>query len=162
MRFQVVNEGCYASDKLGAGSNQAQDQPAGFRHAEEVAGMDPDAAVEQLADGLLVGLERGYAEDGVPAAFDFEALRGGYGGELAVELGEVSGGAGFDLLLDRAAACEPGGQRILDGGVHGEKGVGDDLQAGEGFAESGASRGNPCGFHLRQAGNLAEAADDED
>ena len=45
---------------------------------------------------------------------------------------------------------------MLDGSVHREERVGDDFEAAGGFGEEGirAEGGDPCGFHLRQTGDL--------
>ena len=102
--------------------------------------------------------------------------------QAAVEDGEVGGDSAADLLLDGGSAGEPSGQRPLNGRVHGEEGVGDDFEAGEGLggvavggfagveaasmvgagAEEGGRHDNPGGLHLREGGNFAEAADDVD
>ena len=148
--------------------------------------MDPDSAIEESQNRVVVGLEGGDAEDGVPAAFDREALNGVYGPDRLVEDGEVGGDSAADLLLDGEAAGEPRGQSPLDGSVHREERVGDDFEAGEGLvgrlagglsaglvgslvggvvgagADDGGYDGNPGDLHLREGGNFAEAADDVD
>ena len=58
-------------------------------------------------------------------------------------------------------AGEPGGNGPLHRGVHGEKGIGDDLQSIEGGYAFRAGGDDPGSFHLGQAGDLAQAADNE-
>ena len=144
IRSQVVNQDGDSVTKFGLGREQAENEPAAFWKAKKVARMDPDSAIEESQNRVVVGLEGGDAEDGVPAAFEREALNGvegvgfvigagiGIVVECAVQDGEVGGDSAADLLLDGGAAGEPRGQRPLDGSVHGEEGVGDDFEAGEG------------------------------
>jgi hypothetical protein len=94
----------YCGSEFRLGGEQAGDQPARFRHAEEVAGMDPDSMFQELEGGLFAGANGGYAQDGVPAAFDLEAFDFWRERELAIELGEVGRDALPDLFLDLGAA----------------------------------------------------------
>ena len=78
MRSQIVNKGGYAGTEFRVVGEKADDQPAGWRHAEKVAWVNPDALIEEVEDGLVVGLEGGNAEDCIPPAFYFKA--GDFGG----------------------------------------------------------------------------------
>ena len=147
--------------KVRGWAEEAEDEPAGFFHAKEVAGMGPDTTVEELAGGEFVGLESGDAQDCVPTALELESVDHGLGLELAVEFGEVCRDTGADLGLEAVALGEPDGQGELDGSVHGEPCVGEDFEAGEGFRGLRAGGENPGGFHLWEGADFAGAADDE-
>jgi len=76
-------------------------------------------------------------------------LRGRGAEELAVEFGEVGRDAVANLILDSGAFFEPRGQGALNGRIHGEKGVGNDIEAVERFRLGRPGYGNPGGLHLR-------------
>ena len=127
-----------------------------------MAWVDPDAAIQEIENGLVVWLEGGDAQDGVPAALEAKAgdIRGV--GQLAVQVRKIRQDAILDLGLDDAALLKPGREGALDGGIHGEEGVGDDFEAVEGCRSVRAGGDNPAGLHLGQAGDFAEATDNED
>ena len=69
----------------------------------------------------------------------------------------------MNLALDVAALREPRGQRGLDRRVHGEEGIGDDLQPAERVTQhrNGSGGGDPRCLHLRQRADLAQATEHE-
>src|SRR5579872_4843457 len=84
-------------------------------------------------------------------------------GQLAVEFFKISANASQQLRLDGKALVKQRGRSVLDGRVHGEIGVGDDLEALEsGLHEGIRPRGDEPGeLHLRQSRNFRNAAQSE-
>src|SRR3954471_8427140 len=129
--------------------------------------MYPDAPFKEFSDGGFVGLDGRNTQDRVPANLDIEAAHHSHLVEVTVQLGKVGGDPPAYLALNFVAAGEPLRQCSLDGRIHGEERVGDDLQAVEGGGLIGAGGGrwaggdDPGGLHLRKAGYFAEAADGE-
>lgn len=139
--------------------------------------MNQESTPEQEQCGFLVRAQDGNAQDGVPACLGAQAAdeRDGLRGDGGVERGEIALDAGENLALDGCGVSEPCGQSDLNRRTDGEKCVGQNLKPIQcGFRSrfrSGVlnnrgwrsfSNGKPGEFHLRQAENLADAADDED
>ena len=146
------------------GREEADDEPSSVRKREEMAGMDGDIVFtnEQCGQFLVVHESRD-PEDGVPACLNLETADESAFGQQLVQRGEICAAARTDLLLNQIAPSEPGRKGVLDGGVHGEIGVGDDLQTVESRLHFPVrpEGSDPGGFHLRQSADLAEAAQDK-
>ena len=111
MPFKIFDERRYSGTEFRFLAQQADDQPARLGHTEEVAGMDPDAALEQREDGELVGFKGRNTKHGIPAGFDRQAAYDWEAGELTIEFGEIGRDAPANLVLDSPALLEPEGRR---------------------------------------------------
>ena len=90
---------------------QAYHEPAALGHPEKVARMNPDAALEQRQNRLLVGRDRRNPQHRIPTAFDLQPLGGFDGLDGLIEHGKVRGDALANLFLDRCSPFEPGRHR---------------------------------------------------
>src|SRR5690606_34990531 len=97
-------------------------------------------------------------KDNAPARIDTERLESGRHDSCQIVRRTLA-----DLLLDRAAILEPMRQSVLRWSVHGEEGIGDDLEARECGLQilRWPEGGDPADLHLRKSGDLAEAAEDK-
>lgn len=86
----------------------------------EMAGVDEDtSAIEQVDGEILVRARGGHAKDGVPTAFDCQAIALGRASELAVEFGEVLAHAYHELRLKSVTKLEECGGGGLNRRIHG-------------------------------------------
>ena len=125
--------------------------------------MDDDTLLlDQANRQRLCGHQGRNPQNCVPATLNSKTRDGGDGGKLPIQCRQILLNAGENLLLDRVASGKQPGQSMLDGSVDREERVGDDFEAAGGFGEEGirAEGGDPCGFHLGQAGDLAQSAED--
>ena len=122
--------------------------------------MHDDACVRDEHCGTSL-FSRSYRklEHGGPTGFDWQQ------GQLRSrdQCGQICSHTIPQLRLHRARSLEPDRQGVLDGGVHGEEGVGYDFESGQslGLHFSGAEAGNPADLHLGKRRYFAEAADNK-
>jgi hypothetical protein len=159
---EVVDGEALEAGGPGGGWGEEAEDGSAFGEAVEGSWLDEDAGGEGGVGEVLAGDGAGDAEDGRPSGLQRQAVGVG-AGEVGVEGAEVFGAALADLALDGVALGEPGWEGVLDGGVHGEEGVGDDFEAGHGGLGDfcGAAGDDPGGLHLGEAADLADAGEDE-
>src|SRR5208337_2841887 len=127
----------------------------------EMAWMNEDVVCLQEGDGEVFIREfGGEAQDSVPPAIGVEQSEGSMLRDSRLQVGTIFAQAFQDLRPHRVALLEQNREGPLRGGIEGEIGIRDDLQALQrGVCERfGAGGDDPGDFHLRERGNLGEAA----
>src|SRR6267154_3626270 len=123
--------------------------------------MDRDSLCsEELDRQVLVGTRRGDSQHNAPTAFYGQPNTRLLLRQLTVEFRQVPPDAQDHLFVESMALLEKLGNRQLHGRIHGEVGVGNYLEACEGFAFPllRPAGDQPGGLHLWQPGNLGETA----
>ena len=142
-------------EEIGLAAQQTDHQPAGLRHAEEMARMHPDTLIEKFSDRPFIGLKRGNPQHRIPAPFHLQPPHRRLLAQLPIKFPEIGVDSIPNLALQKVTARQPSRKRPLHGSIHGEKRVGYDFQSIERRSCLGPGSHDPGRLHLRQRGNLA-------
>src|ERR1700679_2323815 len=118
VRLKIVNQAGYSSREFCLWSEQADHQPAGFGHAEQIARLHPNTRLEKSQHGILVGLESWNAQHGVPTGLHIQSADSGEPGKLAIEFSQIRANPLLNLALNQFSSFEPGREGALHGRIH--------------------------------------------